>query len=130
VFDWRELQRLPVIVEQQVNVESKYPPCRLLAQSGHPDRVGECPLSGAKRTSKFKSVTQAQQSGAVRRMGILMAYAENDPEAQDLIESFQRALQELGWKHGANSRSSTDGRRAISSECRISRGTSSGSSLI
>jgi hypothetical protein len=31
--------------------------CHLLAQSRHPDRVGECPLSGEKRTSKFKSVT-------------------------------------------------------------------------
>src|SRR5215470_3184804 len=30
-----------------------------------------------------------------------MAYAENDLEAQDLIESFQRPLQELGWKDGA-----------------------------
>jgi hypothetical protein len=29
------------------------------AQSRHPDRVGECPLSGVKRTSKFKSVTSA-----------------------------------------------------------------------
>ncbi|MFZ0146951.1 MAG: hypothetical protein WAM72_01155, partial [Xanthobacteraceae bacterium] len=33
--------------------------CRLLAQSRHPDRVGECPLLGVKRTSKFKSVTSA-----------------------------------------------------------------------
>jgi len=31
----------------------------LLAQSRHPDRVGECPLSGVKRTSKLKSVTSA-----------------------------------------------------------------------
>jgi hypothetical protein len=31
----------------------------LLAQSRHPDRVGECPLLGVKRTSKFKSVTSA-----------------------------------------------------------------------
>jgi hypothetical protein len=30
-----------------------------LAQSRHPDRVGECPLLGVKRTSKFKSVTSA-----------------------------------------------------------------------
>ena len=30
-----------------------------LALSGHPDRVAECPLSGEKRTSKFKSVTSA-----------------------------------------------------------------------
>ena len=33
--------------------------CPLVAQSRHPDRVGECPLSGVKRTSKFKSVTSA-----------------------------------------------------------------------
>ena len=31
----------------------------LMAQSRHPDRVGECPLSEVKRTSKFKSVTSA-----------------------------------------------------------------------
>jgi hypothetical protein len=31
----------------------------VLALSRHPDRVGECPLSGVKRTSKFKSVTSA-----------------------------------------------------------------------
>ena len=30
-----------------------------MAQSRHPDRVGECLLSGVKRTSKFKSVTSA-----------------------------------------------------------------------
>jgi hypothetical protein len=30
-----------------------------MARSRHPDRVGECPLSGVKRTSKFKSVTSA-----------------------------------------------------------------------
>jgi hypothetical protein len=30
-----------------------------MAQSGHPKRAHECPLSGVKRTSKFKSVTSA-----------------------------------------------------------------------
>jgi hypothetical protein len=35
----------------------------LWAQSRHPDRAGECPLSGAKRTSKFKSVTSAFTAG-------------------------------------------------------------------
>jgi hypothetical protein len=33
--------------------------CLLLAQSGHLDCVEGCPLSGVKRTSKFKSVTSA-----------------------------------------------------------------------
>jgi hypothetical protein len=31
----------------------------LVAQSRHLDRADECPLSGVKRTSKFKSVTSA-----------------------------------------------------------------------
>ena len=30
-----------------------------MAQSGHPDRVGGCPLLRVKRTSQFKSVTSA-----------------------------------------------------------------------
>ena len=33
--------------------------CPLLALSGHPSWADECPLSGVKRTSKFKSVTSA-----------------------------------------------------------------------
>ena len=41
-----------------------------MAQSRHHDRVGECPLSGVKQTSKFKSVTSAfdpkRQSGTER----------------------------------------------------------------
>jgi hypothetical protein len=30
-----------------------------MAQSGHPNRAYECPLSGVKRTLKFTSVTSA-----------------------------------------------------------------------
>jgi signal transduction histidine kinase len=44
---------LPVVVEQQVNPEPKYSACPLLAQSGHPDRLNRCPLSGAKRTFNY-----------------------------------------------------------------------------
>jgi hypothetical protein len=33
--------------------------CPLVAQSGHHNCAHECPLSGVKRTSKFKSVTSA-----------------------------------------------------------------------
>jgi hypothetical protein len=33
--------------------------CRLLAQSRHPDRVGECPLSGVKRTSQIEAAMSA-----------------------------------------------------------------------
>src|SRR5947208_17105968 len=57
-----------------------------MAQSRHPDRVGECPLLGAKRTSKFKSVTSAfdhcrhrilvQSSGAAASHRSLFASAK------------------------------------------------------
>jgi putative tryptophan/tyrosine transport system substrate-binding protein len=47
---------------------------------------------------------QAQQADRVRRVGVLAAYAENDPEAQVRINAFRRALQELGWTEGHNVR--------------------------
>ena len=37
----------------QTDVQAQLP---LLAQSRHPDRVSECPLSGVKRTSRFECV--------------------------------------------------------------------------
>jgi putative tryptophan/tyrosine transport system substrate-binding protein len=40
----------------------------------------------------------------MRRIGVLAAYAENDPEAQARINAFRRALQELGWTEGHNVR--------------------------
>src|SRR5262249_41841041 len=43
---------LPVVVEQQVNPESKWPACPLVAHSGHPKNVSRCPLLGVKRTSQ------------------------------------------------------------------------------
>jgi putative tryptophan/tyrosine transport system substrate-binding protein len=45
---------------------------------------------------------RAQQPTQVRRIGVLMGYAESDPEAQALVQSFQQALLELGWRNGDN----------------------------
>src|SRR5262245_15811927 len=39
----------------------------------------------------------AQQPERVRRLGVLMGYAENDPQAQAEITAFQQGLQRLGW---------------------------------
>ena len=47
---------------------------------------------------------RAQQGERRRRIGVLAAYAENDPEAQARINTFRRALQELGWTDGHNVR--------------------------
>src|SRR5262245_45644006 len=45
---------------------------------------------------------RAQQSGGMRRIGILMAYPESDPEAQTRVAAFRDGLQKLGWTEGRN----------------------------
>ena len=45
---------------------------------------------------------QAQQAERIRRVGVLMNLAEDDPEAPLRVRSFERALQGLGWIIGRN----------------------------
>jgi len=42
------------------------------------------------------------QPERLRRVGMLMGYAEGDPEAQSRIAAFRQTLQELGWLEGRN----------------------------
>jgi hypothetical protein len=42
----------------------------------------------------------AQQADRVRRIGVLMAAAENDPERQGFVAALREALRELGWAEG------------------------------
>jgi len=44
----------------------------------------------------------AQLSERVRRVGVLMAYPENDQEGQAFVASFRERLQQLGWTEGRN----------------------------
>jgi putative tryptophan/tyrosine transport system substrate-binding protein len=46
----------------------------------------------------------AQQRDPLRRLGVLMGYAENDPEAQAQIAAFRAGFQKLGWIEGRNTR--------------------------
>jgi ABC-type uncharacterized transport system substrate-binding protein len=46
----------------------------------------------------------AQQAGEMRRIAVLLALAENDPETQDRVKSFQQGMRELGWIEGRNIR--------------------------
>jgi putative ABC transport system substrate-binding protein len=48
--------------------------------------------------------TRAQQPERMRRVGMLMAVAENDPEGQKYVAAFVRGLRELGWTEGGNIR--------------------------
>ena len=46
------------------------------------------------------SLLLAQQPGPVRRIGLLMARVESDPEAQRQIAAFRQGLRDLDWKIG------------------------------
>ncbi len=45
---------------------------------------------------------RAQQNERMRRIGVLVAYAESDPEAQVRTSPFRKGLEELGWTEGRN----------------------------
>src|SRR5215217_3692870 len=46
----------------------------------------------------------AQQGERVRRIGVLMNLASDDPEAQARIAAFRQELQQLGWTDGRDLR--------------------------
>jgi putative ABC transport system substrate-binding protein len=59
------------------------------------------PLLGGMVLS-WQIAAQAQQSGRVTRIGVLMGIGENDPEAKLRVEALQNGLKELGWAEGQN----------------------------
>src|SRR5215472_18148458 len=54
---------------------------------------------------------RAQQSERTRRVGVLMNFAEDDPEAQRRLAAFRKTLQALGWSEAKNLR--IDVRRGV-----------------
>jgi hypothetical protein len=47
---------------------------------------------------------RAQQGERMRRIGVLIANAESDPEGQARVAAFRQDLQRLGWTEGRNIR--------------------------
>ena len=47
---------------------------------------------------------RAQQREKMRRVGVLMTLAANDPEAQARVTAVAQGLQELGWRDGRDVR--------------------------
>jgi putative ABC transport system substrate-binding protein len=62
-------------------------------------------LSGA--TVAWPLAARAQQSGRVRRIGVLMHLAADDPEGQARHAAFLQGLQQVGWSAGRNVRIDT-----------------------
>ena len=62
-------------------------------------------LGGA--AAAWPLVARAQQPDGVRRIGVLMGYAESDSDAQAWYAAFQEGLQKLGWTAGRNTQIDT-----------------------
>src|SRR5712691_7260294 len=63
-------------------------------------------LGGAAAT--WPLAARAQQGERMRRIGVLMAYAdESDSEGQAFVAAFREGLQKLGWTEGRNIRIDT-----------------------
>lgn len=45
---------------------------------------------------------RAQQRERMLKVGVLVSFAETDPEGQTSVALFRKALQELGWTEGGN----------------------------
>jgi len=57
-------------------------------------------LCGA--TAAWPLAASAQEPERIRRIGVLMAYAKDNPEGRVRIAAFIRELQQLGWTDGHN----------------------------
>ena len=61
-------------------------------------------ISGLGGAAAWPLAARAQQGDRVRRIGMLMALNENDPEAKTYVSAFTQALADLGWTDGRNLR--------------------------
>jgi hypothetical protein len=50
---------------------------------------------------------RAQQAEKIRRVGVLMAHREGDPEFQEYLSAFRHGLEKFGWIEGRNIRIET-----------------------
>jgi len=83
--------------------------------------VGYCALGTMKRrefitligsAAAWPHAARAQQSERMRRIGVLIALAESDREAQSWVAAFREGLEKLGWTEGRNIQIDTRGATA------------------
>src|SRR3974390_2473216 len=55
-------------------------------------------------TAAWPLAARAQQAERMRRIGVLMSRAADDPQGQARLAAFQQALQQFGWSDGRNVR--------------------------
>ena len=47
-------------------------------------------------------VARSQQTDRVRRIGLLLNFTEDDPEAKERVAAFRQGLEKRGWSEGRN----------------------------
>jgi putative ABC transport system substrate-binding protein len=78
------------------------PPLRMLLSRHTRRREFITLLGGA--AAAWPLAARAQQSGPVRRVGVLMNGAATEAAPQSYVAAFLQALQQLGWTEGQNLR--------------------------
>ena len=61
-------------------------------------------IAGLGSAAAWPVVGRAQQAQTLRRIGMLMGFRKNDPEAKGYLSAFVQGLAELGWIDGRNLR--------------------------
>ena len=61
-------------------------------------------IAGLGSVAAWPKIAMGQHSEQVRRIGVLSAFGEDDPEAKAYLSGFLQGLQELGWSAGRNLR--------------------------
>jgi putative ABC transport system substrate-binding protein len=61
-------------------------------------------IAGLAGAAAWPAVARAQQGNRVRRLGVLMAFEENDPQGKSYLSAFMQGLRELGWTDTRNVR--------------------------
>jgi len=57
-------------------------------------------IAGLGSAAAWQLAARAQQGNRVRRIGVLIGFSENDPEAKAYLSGFRQGLAELGWTDG------------------------------
>jgi putative tryptophan/tyrosine transport system substrate-binding protein len=61
-------------------------------------------IAGLGSAAAWPVVARGQQPAPMRRVGVLMAFDETDPQGQARFSGFTQRLSELGWTEGRNLR--------------------------
>src|SRR5262249_12551711 len=76
----------------------------LLPGGGHPHMNRRAIITLLGGAAAWPLAAHAQQADRMRRIGVLMHTAADEPEAQARLATFMQGLQELGWAVGRNMR--------------------------